>query len=109
METIIGPIIGIYQGTTVGVTIEEIPTGLMIGKKITDKTIEGTIEIGKSMEETIPNRGIEIEMRVGRVQEITIVMIQEIEVGIGIETDKCNQELECYLMKDETDQGLTLG
>ena len=37
--------------------------------------------------------------------------IQEIEVEIGVETDKCNQELECYLMKEKTDQGpgLTLG
>ena len=64
-------------------TIEEITTGLIIGKTITDKTIEGTIEIGKVMEKTTPNRDIEIEVRVGRVQEITIVMIQETEVGIG--------------------------
>ena len=52
------------------------------------------------------NKGIEIEVRVG--EEITIVTIQETEVGVGIETDKCDQKLECYPMKDETDQGLTL-
>ena len=108
-ETITGPIIGKDQGITIGMTIEEITTGLIIGKTVTDKTIEGKIEIDKFMEETTPNRGIEIEVGVGKVLEIIIVMIQETEVGIGIETDKCDQELECYLMKDETDQGLTLG
>ena len=60
------------------------------------------------MEETTPNRGVEIEVRVGRVQEITLVTIQEIEVEIGVETDKCDQELEHYPMKEETDQGLGL-
>ena len=67
-------------------TIEEISTSLMIGETITDKAIEGTIEISKIMEEMTPNKGIEIEVRVGK--EITIMTIQETEVGIGIETDK---------------------
>ena len=107
IETIIGPIIGIDQGTTIGMTIEETTTGLMIGKTITGKTIEGTIEIGNIMEEMTPNKGIEIEVRVGK--EIIIVTIQETEVGIGTETDKCDKELEHYLMKDETDHSLTLG
>ena len=75
-------------------TIEEITTGLMVGKTVTDrtigktitaKTVEGTIEIGTIMEETTPNKGTEIEVRVGK--EITIVMTQETEVWIGIETN----------------------
>ena len=36
------------------------------------------------------NRGKEIEVRVGRIQEIIIVTIQEREVEIGVETDKCD-------------------
>ena len=66
-------------------TIEEIMTGLMIGKtvtdkmieeKIIDKTIEETIiEIDKIITETTLNRYIEIEVKVGTVQEIIIVTI----------------------------------
>ena len=97
IETIIGQIIGIDQGTTIGMTIEEITTDLMIGKIVTDKmigetiidkTIEETIlEIDKIMTEMTLNRDIEIEVRVGRIQEIIIVTIQEIEVEIGVETN----------------------
>ena len=95
-------------------TIEEITTGLMIGKTITDKTIgetiigktiEGTTEIGKCMEEMTPNTGIEREVRVERVQDNTIVIILEVE--IGVETDKYNKESECYQMI-ETGQVLGL-
>ena len=62
------------------------------------------------MEETI-NRDIEIGVKVGRIQEIITVTVQEREVEIGVETDKCDQELECYLMIGKTGQGLdpTLG
>ena len=38
IETIISPIIGIDLGTTIGMTIEEINTGLMKGETIIDKT-----------------------------------------------------------------------
>ena len=50
-------------------------------------------------------------MRAGRIQEIIRVTIREIEVEIGIETDKCDQELEHYLMIEKRGQGLgqTLG
>ena len=95
IETIIGPIIGIDQGTTIGVTIEEIITSLMIDKTIKEKILE----IDKIMAEMTPNRDIEIEVRVGRVQEITLVTIQAIDVEIGVKTDKCDQELEHYLIK----------
>ena len=114
IETIIGPIIGIDLVTTIGVTIDEITTSLMIDKTITDKTIrdtiagktiEGTTEIDKIMEEMSPNRGIGIEVRVERDQEITIVTFLEVE--IGVETDKYNKEPECYQMI-ETGQGLGL-
>ena len=70
IETIIGAIIRKDQWTTIGMIIQEISTGLMIGKTITDKVIEGTTETGKIMEETTPNKGIEIEVRVGRVQKL---------------------------------------
>ena len=61
------------------------------------------------MEEMTLNKDIEIEVRVGRIQEIIIVTILEVE--IGVETDKCNQELEHYLIIERTGQGLdpTLG
>ena len=129
-------IIGISQETTMGMMVEETTTDQMIGKTITslmigetvtdkmigetiiDETVEETIiEIGQIMEGTL-NGDIEMEVRVGRIQEIIIVTIQEkdlskVEIGveIGVETDKCNQEQECYLMKEKTGQGLdpTLG
>ena len=86
----------------------------MIGKTITDKTIgetiigktiEATTEIGKIMEEMTPNRGIEIEVRVERVQEITKMTILEVE--LGVETDKYNKEPKHYQMI-ETGQCLGL-
>ena len=123
---IIGPITEIGQGPTIGMTIGKTTidqmigktiTDLMIGKTVTDKmigettidkTMEGTIiEIGKITEEII-NRDIEIEVKVGRIQEIITVTIQEREVEIGVETDKCEQELEHYLMIEKTGQGLDL-
>ena len=94
IETILGQILGIDLGTTIGMIIEEITTSLMIDKTITDKTtretiigkkIEWTKEIGKIMEEMNPNTGIEIDVRVDRDQEITIVTILEVEMGV--ETD----------------------
>ena len=69
----------------------------MKGETFIDKTIEGTIlEIDKIMAEMTLNRDIEIEVRVEKVQEITIVTIQEIEVEIEVETDTCDQDLEHY-------------
>ena len=95
--------------------VEETITDQMIGKTITDKmieetiideTIEGTIiEIDKSVEETL-NRDTEIEVKVGRIQEIIIVTIQEKEVEIEVEIDKHDQEQGHYLMKEKTVQGL---
>ena len=108
-EIIIGPIIGIKLGTTTGVTIGEITISLMIDRSITDKTIgetiinktiEGTTEIDKIIEEMTPNRGIGIEVRVERDQEITIVTILEMDI--------CNKEPEHYQMT-ETGQSLGLG
>ena len=87
-------------------TIEEITTSLTKGKTIIDKKIEETIlEIDKIMAEMALSRDIEIEVRVGKIQEITKMTIQEIEAEIGVETDKCDQELECYLMIEKTGQG----
>ena len=52
-----------------------------------------------------PTRDIEIEVKVGRIQEIIIVTIQEkgveIEVEIGVVIDKCIQEQEHYLMRGQ--------
>ena len=95
--------------TITDLMIGETVTDKMIGETIIDKTIEGTIiEIDKIMEETL-NRDMEIEVRVGSIQEITVVTMQKVEKRV--ETDKCDQELECYLMKEKTGQGLdpTLG
>ena len=85
----------------IDVTIAKTITDQMIGKTIIDKTIEGkTIEIDKIMEGTI-NKGIEIEVKVGRIQEIIRETIQEKdlreieverEVEIGVEIDKHDQE-----------------
>ena len=95
--------------------VEETITSLMIGKIVTDKmigetiidnTIEG-IEIDKIMETTL-NKDIEIEVRVGRIQEIIIVTIQDRKEMIGVEADKCDQELEHYQMIEKTGQGLDL-
>ena len=94
---------------TISQMIGEIVTDEMIGITIINKTMEEKIlEVDKIMAGMTLNREIEIKLRVGRVQKITIVTIQEIEVEIGVETDKCDQELECCLMKEETDQGLGL-
>ena len=76
-----------------GVTV----TDQMIGETITDKTIEGTIiEIDQIMEKTI-NRDIEIEVKVGIIQEIIIEKIQEQDMSkkeaqIGVVIDKHDQE-----------------
>ena len=97
--------------TIIGLMIGETVTNKMIGETIIDQTIEETfIEIEKNMEETL-NRGIGIVVKVGRIQETIIVTIQEIGIEIGVETDKCDKELEHYLMNEKTDQGLhpTLG
>ena len=75
-ETIIGPFVGIDLETNIGVTIEEITTSLMKGETIIDKTIEETIlEIDKIMAEMTLNRDIEIEVRVGKIQDITKMTI----------------------------------
>ena len=96
---IIGPTIGIDQGTSIGMTIEEIIIGLMrdrtitdktIGETIIDKRIEGITKIDKIIEEMTPNRGIGIGVRVEKDQEITIVTILEVE--IEVETDKYKKE-----------------
>ena len=71
-------------------------TDQMIGETVIDKTIEWTItEIDQSMEGTI-NRDIEIEVKVGRTQEIILESIprkdlRETEVEIGVEIDKHDQ------------------
>ena len=52
-----------------------------------------------------PNRGIEIEVRLERVQEITKMTILEVE--IRVETDRCDKEQGHYQMT-ETGQGLGL-
>ena len=66
-EIIIGQTIGIDLGTTIGVTIEEVTIDLMINRAIidktigevtTDKTVEGTTEIDKIIEEMTPNRDV---------------------------------------------------
>ena len=65
--------------------IGETVTDKMIGETTLDKTIKGTIiETDKIMDGTI-NRGIEIEVKVGRIQEIIRVTIQEKEVEIEVE------------------------
>ena len=74
IETIIDPIIGIDLGTIIGMTIEEITTGLMISKSVTDKMMEGT-SIDKTIEETI----IEIDKIMG------ITLSREIGVGVRVE------------------------
>ena len=96
-----------YVKTSIGVMVEETTTdqmigetiaNLMIGETVTDKMIEETtidktieetiIEIDQIMEEMTLNRDKEIEVRVGRIQEIIIVTIQGIGLEIGVETDK---------------------
>ena len=72
------------EETTTSQMIDMTITSLMIGNTVTDKmieetiidkTIEGTIiEIDTIMEGTL-NRDKEIEVRVGRIQEIIIVTI----------------------------------
>ena len=102
--------------TAIDVMIEEIVIDRMIGKTIIDKTkhwtITGTI-IDKIMVETI-NRDIELEVKVGRILEIIIEIIQGKdlrEVDIGVEIDNCDQEQECYRMIEGIgqDQNLDLG
>ena len=92
--TSIDPIMEIGQETTMGMLVEETTTDEMIGKTITDKMIGKTI-IDKTIEETIIeidqimegtlNRDIEIDVRIGRIQEIIIVTVQEKEVEIEVE------------------------
>ena len=77
----------------IGMTI----TDEMIGETIINKTIKGTnTEIDQIMEGTM-NRDIEIEVKGGSIQEIILETIQgkdlrEIEVEIGVEMDKHDQE-----------------
>ena len=64
------------------------------------------------MEETI-NRCIEIEVKVGRIQEIIIEKIQEQdmskkEVEIEVVIDKCDQEQEHYQMNERIGQDQNL-
>ena len=87
--------------TTIDVMIEEIATDKMIDKTIIGKIIEGIITetiIGQIMEETI-TRDIELEVKVGRILEIIIEIIQErdlseveIEAEVGVEKDKHDQD-----------------
>ena len=79
--------------------IGEITTDKMIDKTIIDKIIEEIITetiTDQIMEETIiENRDIELEVKVGRILEIIIEIIQEkdlIEVEIGVEKDKHDQD-----------------
>ena len=91
IETI-DQIIGVDHETTID---------MMIDETIIDKIIEGIITetiIGQIMEETIiEKRDIELEVKVGRILEIIIGIMQEkdlikveIEAEIGEEKDKCN-------------------
>ena len=66
------------------------------------------------MEETI-NRDIELEMKVGRILEIIIEIIQErdlskveIEAEIGVEKGKCDQDQEHYQMIERIGQDQNL-
>ena len=80
----------------------------MICETVTDKMTEGTIidktieeiiiEIGKIMGITL-SREIEVGERVERVQKITIVTIQEIEVEIWVETDR--HDLRARMLSDD--------
>ena len=93
--------------TTTDVMIGEITTDKMIAETIIGKIIEeiitGTI-IGQIMEETIiENSDIELEVKVGRILEIIIEIIQEkdsskveTEAEIGVEKDKHDQDQEHY-------------
>ena len=83
--------------------IGEITTDKMIDETIIGKIIEEIVTktiIGQIMEETIiENRDVELEMKVGRILEIIIGIIQEkdlikveIEVEIGVEKDKHDQD-----------------
>ena len=109
---IIDEIIEVDHETTIDITIGETTIDMMIGEITTNKMIDETIIdmiieevitetiIGQIMEKTITeNRDIELEMKVGRILEIIIGIIQEkelieveIETETGVEKDKCNQD-----------------
>ena len=88
--------------TTIDMMIGKTITDQMIGKTIIDRKIEGTItEIDQIMGRDNQQRykDIGIEVKVGRILEIIIETIQEkdlseveIDVEIGVEIDKCDQE-----------------
>ena len=94
--------------TTIDMVIGEIATNKMIDVTIIGKNIEEIITettIGQVMEETvIEDREIEPEVKVGKILEIITGIIQgkglnkvEIEAEIGVEKDKCDQDLEHHL------------
>ena len=115
IETI-DQIIEVDHETAIDMTIGETTTGMMIGKITIDKMINDTIidmnieeiitetSIGQIVEETIiENRDIEIEVKVGRILEIIMEIIQEkdlskveIEAEIGVERDKHDQDQEHF-------------
>ena len=77
-----------------------------IGEIITDKTIEETVDIDKTLEQMTLNRDIGIGARVEIDKEITVVTILEVE--IETEMDRYNKGPEHYQMA-ETGQDLGLG
>ena len=105
------------------ITIDGIDTGKMIGVTIADKNTEETtieITIDKIRDEIIiENKGIEIEVQVGIIIEITTETIQgkdlsevEIQVEIRVEKDSCNhgrewnQKIEEMVIDQEQSQDL---
>ena len=109
---IIDQIIEVDHKTTIDMMIGETTIDMMIGEIATDKMIDETIIgkiieeiitetiIGQIMEETIiENRDIDLEVKVGRILEIIMEIIQEIdlseveiEVEIGVDKEKHNQD-----------------
>ena len=93
--------------------IGETTIDVMIGETIIYRTIEGTI-VETIIEGTI-NKDIGIEVKVGKILEIIIETIQEkdlneveIEVEVGVEIDKYDQEQEHYWMKERIGQDQNL-
>ena len=93
--------------TTIDMMIGEITTDKMIDETSISKIIEEIITktiIGQIMKETIiENRDIELEVKVWKVLEIIIEIIQEkdlseveIEAEIGVEKDNHDQDQEIY-------------
>ena len=104
IDPIIDPTIGTDPETNAGMITEEIATSLVISRMILDKMVGGTIsnttvETDHLIEDMIQDKDIGIEVKVGIGSEIMIVIIPE--VGVDIELDKQDQELELCQMTEE--------